>query len=130
MCERAGGYELVEPYYRSGPLPPVVNSPHREEGTLEFLHRWEELIGEMCRSGFMIEDLLEPVHADAQLRRANSRIAAATSRHTSASRHGARAKSGSATSGGSPTLWTPLVPRQSPLDVFRPAWLKTWAKRR
>ncbi|HVU87365.1 MAG TPA: class I SAM-dependent methyltransferase [Pirellulales bacterium] len=62
----ARGYELVEPYYRNGPLPPVAQSPHREEGTLEFLHRWEELIGEMCRAGFVIEDLLEPVHADAQ----------------------------------------------------------------
>ncbi|MEX2559304.1 MAG: class I SAM-dependent methyltransferase [Pirellulales bacterium] len=60
------GYELREPYYRSGPLPPVVGSPHREDGTLEFLHRWEELIGGLCRSGFVVEDLLEPVHADGQ----------------------------------------------------------------
>jgi SAM-dependent methyltransferase len=60
------GYELVEPYYRSGPLPPVLGSPHREEGTVEFLHRWEELIGGLCRAGFVIEDLLEPVHADAK----------------------------------------------------------------
>jgi SAM-dependent methyltransferase len=59
------GYELVEPYYRAGPLPAVVGSRHREEGTLEFLHRWEELIGEMCRAGFVIEDLIEPPHADA-----------------------------------------------------------------
>ena len=59
----AQGYELAEPYYRSDPLPQVVGSPHREEGTLEFLHRWEELLGGMCRSGFVIEDLLEPVHA-------------------------------------------------------------------
>ncbi len=58
------GYELLEPYYRRGPLPAVQHSPHREEGTLEFLHRWEELIGEMCRSGFVIEDLVEPPHAD------------------------------------------------------------------
>jgi SAM-dependent methyltransferase len=57
------GYELNEPYYRSGPLPPVIGSRHREEGTLEFLHRWEELIGLMCRSGFVIEDLVEPLHA-------------------------------------------------------------------
>jgi SAM-dependent methyltransferase len=64
---RAGrrGYELVEPYYRSGPLPPVVGSPHREEGTLEYLHRWEELLGLMCRAGFVIEDLVEPLHAQA-----------------------------------------------------------------
>lgn len=61
----ARGYQLVEPYYRSGPLPPVSGSPHREEGTLEFLHRWEELLGGLCRSGFVIEDLTEPNHAHA-----------------------------------------------------------------
>lgn len=59
------GYELVEPYYRTGPLPPVVGSPHREEGTLEYLHRWEEILGGMCRAGFVIEDLIEPLHAKA-----------------------------------------------------------------
>ncbi|UUO06596.1 class I SAM-dependent methyltransferase [Blastopirellula sp. J2-11] len=58
-----GGYELIEPYYRRGPLPPVVGSRHREEGTLEYLHRWEDLIGLMCRTGFVIEDLIEPLHA-------------------------------------------------------------------
>jgi SAM-dependent methyltransferase len=63
------GYEVVEPYYRSGPLPPVVGSRHREEGTLEFLHRWEELIGGMCRAGFAIEDLVEPLHATADAER-------------------------------------------------------------
>ena len=57
------GYELVEPYYRSGPLPSVVGSPHREEGTLEYLHRWEEIVGLMCRAGFVVEDLIEPLHA-------------------------------------------------------------------
>jgi SAM-dependent methyltransferase len=59
------GYELAEPYYRTGPLPEVVGSPHREAGTLEYLHRLEELIGGMCRAGFVIEDLLEPLHAKA-----------------------------------------------------------------
>ena len=59
------GYQLVEPYYRSGPLPaPTTPSRIRESGTLEFLHRWEELIGGMCRAGFAIEDLVEPYHAD------------------------------------------------------------------
>lgn len=58
------GYELAEPYYRSGPLPAVAGSRHREEGTLEYLHRWEELLGLMCRAGFAIEDLVEPLHAD------------------------------------------------------------------
>jgi SAM-dependent methyltransferase len=60
------GYELSEPYYRTGPLPPVAGSRLREEGTLEFLHRWEEILGYLCRSGFVIEDVLEPVHADPQ----------------------------------------------------------------
>ena len=59
------GYELVEPYYRSGPLPPVSPCSHREEGTLEYLHRWEQLVGELCRAGFLLEDLSEPPHADA-----------------------------------------------------------------
>jgi SAM-dependent methyltransferase len=58
------GYELVEPYYRQGPLPQVPGSRLREEGTLEYLHRWEQLVGLMCRSGFVIEDLIEPFHAD------------------------------------------------------------------
>ena len=59
----AHGYELVEPYYRQGPLPEVAGSQHREPGTLEYLHRWEELLGGLCRAGFVIEDLLEPLHA-------------------------------------------------------------------
>ncbi|HWA97563.1 MAG TPA: class I SAM-dependent methyltransferase [Pirellulales bacterium] len=62
----AHGYELVEPYYRSGPLPMVAGSLHREHGTLEFLHRWQELLGGLCRSGFVIEDVDEPLHAAAE----------------------------------------------------------------
>ena len=60
----AQGYVLLEPYYRQGPLPAVVGSRHREEGTWEYLHRWEELVGRLCRAGFVIEDLIEPNHAD------------------------------------------------------------------
>ncbi|HWB09397.1 MAG TPA: class I SAM-dependent methyltransferase [Pirellulales bacterium] len=63
VAPSANGFELTEPYYRQGPLPPVVGSRHREEGTLEFLHRWEELIGGLCRAGFVIEDLVEPLLA-------------------------------------------------------------------
>lgn len=61
-----GGYALEQSYYWQGPLPEVAGSLHREEGTLEFLHRWEDLLGGMCRAGFAIEDLLEPVHAQPQ----------------------------------------------------------------
>ena len=60
------GYYVRQPYYRSGPLPEVQGSLHREAGTLEFLHRWEQLLGLMCRAGFVIEDLAEPLHADRQ----------------------------------------------------------------
>src|SRR5262249_44319526 len=60
----AKGYELIEPYYRRGPLPEVTGSLHREPGTLEFLHRWEELLGGLCRAGFVIEDVVEPRHDD------------------------------------------------------------------
>lgn len=62
----ARGYSIVEPYYRRGPLPAVNGSSHREGGTLEFLHRWEELLGGLCRVGFVIEDLNEPLHANEQ----------------------------------------------------------------
>jgi SAM-dependent methyltransferase len=62
----SGGYLILEPYYRNGPLPPVAEGLwHREAGTLEFLHRWEDLLGGLCRSGFVIEDVTEPRHADA-----------------------------------------------------------------
>jgi len=59
-----GGYRLIEPYYRAGPLPGVQGSRHREPGTIEFLHRWEQLVGGLCRAGFLIEDLTEPCHGD------------------------------------------------------------------
>lgn len=61
----ARGYTLSEPYYRDGPLPPALpGCQHRESGTIEFLHRWEELVGGLCRAGFVIEDLIEPRHGD------------------------------------------------------------------
>ncbi len=58
------GYLLGEPYYRQGPLPAVGDRAHREAGTLEFLHRWGQLLGELCGSGFVIEAVSEPCHAD------------------------------------------------------------------
>jgi SAM-dependent methyltransferase len=57
------GYRIIEPYYRRGPLSPAAPGRLREQGTLEYLHRWEELLGSMCRAGFVIEDLVEPLHA-------------------------------------------------------------------
>ena len=59
-----GGYEIVHPYYATDPLPPS-EKPNliREEGTLEYVHRWEQLLGAMCRAGLSIEDMTEPLHA-------------------------------------------------------------------
>ena len=59
---------LQHRYYRDTPVPPCesgsgVGRRLREAGAVEFLHRWEQLIGGMCRSGFVIEDLSEPLHA-------------------------------------------------------------------
>jgi SAM-dependent methyltransferase len=60
-------YVIAEPYYGRGPLPSAPEeSGHREAGTLEFLHRWESLVGGLCRSGFVLEDLIEPRHGDVQ----------------------------------------------------------------
>ena len=58
------GYAIDHTYYRDAPLPPGERGRLREQGALEFLHRWEELIGGMCRAGFVVEDLIEPLHAD------------------------------------------------------------------
>ena len=45
------GYVIQEPYYRSDPLPPSRASRLREAGTREYLHRWEQLLGGLCRAG-------------------------------------------------------------------------------
>lgn len=62
------GYAVQHAYYRDQPVPPPsepnrASKRLREDGAIEFLHRWEELIGGMCRSGFVIEDMIEPLHA-------------------------------------------------------------------
>ncbi len=54
------GYKILLPYYTDEPLPQVRGSKHREFGMKEFLHRWEQLVGGLCRNGFVVEDLLEP----------------------------------------------------------------------
>jgi SAM-dependent methyltransferase len=68
IVERDPGdrYVIGVPYYRHGPLPPVGDTSYREAGTVEFLHRWEDLAGGLCRAGFVIEDLREPCRADAR----------------------------------------------------------------
>ena len=58
------GYRIEHSYYRADPLPPC-SKPNliREDGTLEYIHRWEQLLGGMCRAGLVIEDMTEPMHA-------------------------------------------------------------------
>ena len=58
-----GGYVIQSPYYSKQAVPKVSGTSLREEGCLEFVHHWEEIIGGMCRCGFVIEDLVEPMHA-------------------------------------------------------------------
>ena len=59
-----GSYRLKQSYFFKQPLPASAK-PNliREDGTQEYIHRWEELIGHMCRAGLFIEDLTEPLHA-------------------------------------------------------------------
>lgn len=57
-------YVIGVEYYHQGPLPPVEDRSYRERGATEFLHRWDQLVGELCRAGFVIEDLREPSRAD------------------------------------------------------------------
>ena len=57
-------YVVGVEYYHAGPLPPVEDTSYREQGTTEYLHRWEILVGELCRCGFALEDLREPKRAN------------------------------------------------------------------
>ncbi|MFN0054322.1 MAG: class I SAM-dependent methyltransferase [Planctomycetales bacterium] len=51
-------------YDHAGPLPPVGDDAYREPGAVEFLHRWEQLVGGLARSGLSLEDLREPQRGD------------------------------------------------------------------
>ena len=95
-----GGYALREPYHRQGPLPVVTGSAHRETGAAEFLHRWEDLLGGLCRSGFVIEDLVEPRHADPS-------AAPGTFEHRSAYAPPYVTVKARRTAGSQAKLWTP-----------------------
>ena len=51
-------------YYHQGALPRTIDTSYREAGATEYLHRWEDLVGGLCRSNMLLEDLREPVRAD------------------------------------------------------------------
>jgi SAM-dependent methyltransferase len=57
-------YVIGLEYYPPGPLPAVKDTSYRETGATEYLHRWEQLVGDLCQAGFVIEDLREPRRAN------------------------------------------------------------------
>jgi hypothetical protein len=57
-------WTLAIPYSESLSLPSVSDQRHREVGTQEYLHTHEALLGALCRAGFIIEDINEPLLAD------------------------------------------------------------------
>ena len=63
---KLGEYKIRHGYYSKVPLPqsPAPNLV-REQGTMEYVHRWEEILGGMCRASMVIEDVTEPLHAKA-----------------------------------------------------------------
>ena len=60
------GYVMIHPADEGRCLPP---SPEeiwfRESGMTEFIHSLDTLLGSLCRSGFVIEDIREPPRGDA-----------------------------------------------------------------
>jgi SAM-dependent methyltransferase len=58
-----GRYELEHTQRSGGPLPEATPSSLRELGTREYVHSTEAILGGICRSGFAIEDVVEPDHA-------------------------------------------------------------------
>ncbi len=56
-------YVIGVKYYHEGPLPPVGDKSYREPNAVEFLHRWEDLVGGLARAGLCLEDLREPCRA-------------------------------------------------------------------
>jgi SAM-dependent methyltransferase len=66
-------YVLGIGYYHDGPLPPVADTSYREPGATEYLHRWQDLVGGLCRAGFVLEDLVEPRRGDPRAEPGNFR---------------------------------------------------------
>jgi ubiquinone/menaquinone biosynthesis C-methylase UbiE len=54
-------------YYHEGPLPQQQDTSYRESGATEYLHRLDQIVGDLCIAGFVIEDLREPKRANYQV---------------------------------------------------------------
>lgn len=58
-----GQYVVEHAYYDTRPVPTATHpNKLREPGTREFAHSWTSILGGICRSGFVIEDITEPRH--------------------------------------------------------------------
>lgn len=95
-------------YIGDDPLPDVPDKEYRESGTREYLHRWEELVGGLCRSGFVLEDLMEP-------KRGNPDASPGHFRHRGmyvapyVRMKARRIRDKTELAGPGPTIWTPDV---------------------
>lgn len=59
------GYELLDQTrFAAGQSTEPNQSPLRERGTREFAHSLHELLGALCRTGFLIENFEEPLRAN------------------------------------------------------------------
>lgn len=59
-----GQYTIEHAYYDASPVPRAIHpNKLREPNTREYAHSWNSLVGGICRSGFVIEDVTEPKHA-------------------------------------------------------------------
>lgn len=59
------GYELLDPRrFMESQVSAQNQSPLREHGTREFAHSLGQLLGGLCRVGFVIESFEEPLRAD------------------------------------------------------------------
>lgn len=54
-------------YYHEGPLLQQQDTSYRESGATEYLHRLDQIVGDLCMAGFVIEDLREPKRANYQV---------------------------------------------------------------
>lgn len=62
-----GQYVIQHAYYDTSPVPSAQQpSRLREPGAKEYSHTLATILGGICRSGFVIEDLIEPFHGDAK----------------------------------------------------------------
>lgn len=69
LRDAAACYRIEHTYYRNDPVPAAsqesaASKRLRERGAIEYLHRMEQILGGICRSSMVIEDFIEPMHAD------------------------------------------------------------------